>query len=173
MARFVPKTRFSSLKLSHVDHTGTASMVDVGDKYATLRSATASAQVVLGPVAFAEIRENTNKKGDVLGVARIAGIQAAKQTSHLIPLCHQLNLSRVTLNFRLDDSSHLVDVEGSVKCQGQTGVEMEALTAVSVACLTIYDMCKAVNKGIVITNIRLETKSGGKSGDFSRHDRSS
>ncbi len=141
-------------------------MVDVGDKEITRRSATASGRVSMLPETAALIREGRASKGDVLGVARVAGIMAAKRTHDLIPMCHPLMLTKIEVNFELDATG--VDISALVANRGQTGVEMEALTAASVAALTIYDMVKAVDRGMTIESIRLEKKSGGKSGDFSR-----
>lgn len=154
--------------LTHVDARGTASMVDVGDKIPSLRTATASSRIILGAEAFRLVQENRVAKGDVLTVARIAGIQAAKQTSSLIPLCHSIMLNKVRVDFALDAASSSIRVTTEARCTGTTGVEMEALTAASVAALTIYDMCKAVDKGMIITDVMLETKAGGKGGDFMR-----
>ena len=158
----------SHSSLSHVDASGAASMVDVGGKAETTRTARASATVRLGARAFELVAKNTNQKGDVLTVAKIAGINAAKQTHALIPLCHQLMLRRVRVDLLLDAARHSVRVETSATCDGKTGVEMEALVAASVAGLTVYDMCKAASKEIEITDVRLESKTGGKSGDFRR-----
>lgn len=155
-------------QLTHLNAAGEAHMVDVSSKSETLRIATASATVSLGEQAFAQLTAGNNKKGDVLAVARIAGIQAAKKCSDLIPLCHPLMLSSVEVEFDLDANNCQVKLRSRCKITGKTGVEMEALTAASVAALTIYDMCKAVDKGIVISNIRLDEKSGGKSGDWQR-----
>jgi len=152
--------------LTHLDDQGNARMVDVGGKEVTERTATAGATVRLSPDAFAALAAGALKKGDALGVARVAGIMAAKRTSDLIPLCHPLPITGVTIDFTLDAASHTVTVEATVKVSGRTGVEMEALTAASLAALTIYDMCKAVDKGIVIEGVRLLEKRGGKSGDF-------
>ena len=139
-------------------------MVDVSEKDITTRSATARARVVAAPETISIITSGTAKKGDVIATARIAGIMAAKKTSDLIPLCHPLLISKVTVDFRIE-ADH-IDVEATVKVEGKTGVEMEALTACSVACLTIYDMLKAVDRGMSVTNLRLVEKSGGKSGTF-------
>jgi molybdenum cofactor biosynthesis protein MoaC len=155
------------MALSHVNQAGNLQMVDVGDKADSVRTATASARVLLGQEAFELVQNNQMKKGDVLTVAQIAGIQGAKQTANLIPLCHTLLLQKIELTLRLNPEVFSVEIESHVRCSGQTGVEMEALTAVSVAALTVYDMCKAVNKGIEIQDIRLLSKSGGKS-DFKR-----
>jgi len=152
--------------LSHVDDSGKASMVDVGDKDVTIRSAKARATVDVGSQVFALIKANAVKKGDVLSVAQIAGILGAKKTSDLIPLCHPLALTKVNVDLRLDEFHNSVVIECEAKCIARTGVEMEALTGASVAALTIYDMCKAVNKSIVIRDICLLEKSGGKSGHF-------
>ncbi len=150
--------------LNHLNDKGEAHMVDVSEKDITTRSATARARVVAAPETISIITSGTAKKGDVIATARIAGIMAAKKTSDLIPLCHPLLISKVTVDFRIE-ADH-IDVEATVKVEGKTGVEMEALTACSVACLTIYDMLKAVDRGMTITNLRLVEKSGGKSGTF-------
>ncbi len=152
-------------KLSHLDDKGQAHMVDVSAKDVTSRSATARARVLADAATIALITSGSAKKGDVLATARIAGIMAAKRTSDLIPLCHPLMISKVTVDFAVE-SGH-IDVAATVKVEGKTGVEMEALTACSVACLTIYDMLKAVDRGMRITDVRLVEKSGGKSGHFS------
>jgi cyclic pyranopterin monophosphate synthase len=151
-------------KLSHLNARGEALMVDVSDKEITARSATAKARVTAAKATLALIKSGKAKKGDVLATARIAGITAAKKTPDLIPLCHPLMISKATVDFSLSDS--YLDVEATVKVEGKTGVEMEALTACSVACLTIYDMLKAVDRGMTITNLRLVEKTGGKSGTF-------
>jgi len=153
-------------KLSHVDDQGRASMVDVSDKEATERLATAEAIIVLSPEAYRLVISGTAKKGDVLATARIAGIMAAKKTSELIPLCHPLALSHVGVDFDPLPERNAFRIVTSAKTIGPTGVEMEALTAASVAALTVYDMVKAVDKGAVIESIRLLTKSGGKSGSY-------
>ena len=142
-------------------------MVDVSDKAVTTRVAVAAGHVVMQATTLALIREGDAKKGDVLGSARLAGIMAAKRTHELIPLCHPIGLAKVTVDLTLDDALPGVRVEAMTKVSGQTGVEMEALTAVSIACLTIYDMVKAADRGMRIEGIRLLQKSGGKSGDFS------
>jgi cyclic pyranopterin phosphate synthase len=147
-------------ELSHYDETGKIRMVDVSDKEVTKRRAVASCRVVLSAATIDVLRSRTNPKGDPLEVARIAGIMASKKTPELIPLCHQINLSKVDVTASLDDEG--VYLEAEAITDAKTGVEMEALTAVSVAALTIYDMCKAVQKDIVITEIRLESKTGGK-----------
>ncbi|MDQ2067560.1 cyclic pyranopterin monophosphate synthase MoaC [Xinfangfangia sp. CPCC 101601] len=152
--------------LSHFDASGAAHMVDVSDKPVTARVAVAEGYVVMLPETLALISEGRAAKGDVLSVARLAGIMAAKQTSNLIPLCHPLPITKVALELTPDPARSAVRVEATVKTGGQTGVEMEALTAVSVACLTIYDMVKAVEKSMQIDGIRLLTKDGGKSGRY-------
>lgn len=153
-------------ELSHIDETGAARMVDVGDKADTRREATAKGQVRMLPETLALIRSGEAKKGDVIAAARIAGIMAAKRAHELIPLCHPLMISKVTLDIAADDALPGLQVSATVRVDGKTGVEMEALTAASVACLTIYDMAKAVDRGMVIENIRVTTKSGGKSGTW-------
>jgi cyclic pyranopterin monophosphate synthase len=153
-------------RLTHLDESGAASMVDVGAKAVTERLAVAEGQVRMAAATLDLIKAGTAKKGDVIGIARIAGIMAAKRSHELIPLCHPLLLTKVAVDITIDDSLPGLRVEAMAKVSGQTGVEMEALTAVSVACLTIYDMAKAVDRGMVIENIRLLAKSGGKSGDF-------
>ena len=153
-------------KLTHMDESGAARMVDVSAKAATEREATAEAVIVLSAEAFAAVTEGTAKKGDVLAASRIAGIMAAKKTSELIPLCHPVALTRATVDFEPDAERHAIRILAGAKTTGPTGVEMEALTAASIAALTIYDMVKAVDKGAVIETIRLLAKSGGKSGDF-------
>jgi cyclic pyranopterin phosphate synthase len=155
-------------KLTHLDDSGAARMVDVGSKAATRREAVATGRVSMSPEALQLLAEGSLDKGDALAVARVAGIQAAKRCADLVPLCHPLMLSSVEVDFVLDKSSSSVLVEGRCRLAGQTGVEMEALTAVSVAALTIYDMCKAVDKHMVIGEICLQRKSGGKSGDWQR-----
>lgn len=152
-------------KLSHFDASGNVKMVDVGEKQATVRRAVASGKVLLNAETIKILQSNENPKGNPLEVARIAGIMAAKQTSNLIPLCHQINLSKVDLKAGIKDFGVYLEAEATTNAQ--TGVEMEALTAVSVAALTVYDMCKAVQKDIVITEIQLESKTGGKA-DFVR-----
>lgn len=152
--------------LSHLDAQGAAHMVDVGDKALTPRIAIAEGHVVMAAETLAIVRDGNAKKGDVLGTARIAGIMAAKRTHELIPLCHPLLLSKIAVDLTLDEALPGVRVRAEVKLTGQTGVEMEALTAVSVACLTIYDMVKAADKGMRIEGVRLIHKSGGRSGDY-------
>ena len=153
-------------KLTHLDATGAAHMVDVGEKALTSREAVAEGRVVMAPETLALIRDGLAKKGDVIATARIAGIMAAKKTHELIPLCHPLLLTKVSLDIEADESLPGLVVRGLARVTGQTGVEMEALTAVSVACLTIYDMAKAVDRGMRIEGIRLLEKRGGKSGDW-------
>jgi cyclic pyranopterin phosphate synthase len=152
--------------LTHLDAEGNAHMVDVSDKHVTSRSATARALVEMLPDTLTLILECKAKKGDVIATARIAGIMAAKKTHELIPLCHPLMITKVTVDFAPDTARSTIEVTATVKVEGKTGVEMEALTACSVACLTLYDMCKAVDRGMKITNLRLVEKSGGKSGHF-------
>ncbi|MGO7589079.1 cyclic pyranopterin monophosphate synthase MoaC [Rhizobium leguminosarum] len=154
--------------LTHIDASGEAHMVDVSDKAETVRIATAEGHVKMTPETLALIRQGNAKKGDVIGTARLAGIMAAKRTADLIPLCHPLMLTKVTVDIQEDAALPGLRVTATAKLTGKTGVEMEALTAVSVACLTIYDMAKAADKAMEIGGIRLLEKSGGKSGDF-RH----
>ena len=161
----MPKADSSGKRLTHIDESGQASMVDVGWKDDTNREAVAKAAITMQPETLALIKANNMKKGDVLGVARIAGIMAAKKTSSLIPLCHPLPLSQVTIDFEIDDEANSITITGTTNVTGKTGVEMEALTAVSVAALTIYDMCKAVDRAMRIDGVRLVRKTGGKSGD--------
>ncbi|MFM2044345.1 MAG: cyclic pyranopterin monophosphate synthase MoaC [Pseudomonadota bacterium] len=156
--------------LTHFDAAGNAAMVDVSDKAETERVATARGRVTMEAATFALIRDGQVKKGDVLSVARLAGIMAAKKTSELIPLCHPLAITKAMVDFTLDEPGSAVEIEATVKLKGRTGVEMEALTAVSVAALTIYDMCKAADRGMTIGDIRLVRKTGGKSGDWSPTD---
>ncbi len=153
-------------RLTHVDQSGKAQMVDVGDKPDSQREAVARGRVVMRPETLALIRDNAFDKGDVLGVARIAGIMGAKNTSQLIPLCHPLPLNKVAVEFDLDSEASAVNITATARTTGKTGVEMEALTAVSVAALTIYDMCKAVDRAMRIEAVRLARKTGGKSGDI-------
>ena len=152
--------------LTHIDDQGRARMVDTSEKSATTRHAVASARVLMSAETVASIRQHQTPKGDPLEAARLAGIMAAKRTAELIPLCHPLPLTHVDVNARTEDFG--VQLVSQVSTNAQTGVEMEALTAVSVAALTIYDMCKALDKSIVISDVRLEKKSGGKSGDYVR-----
>ncbi|XP_005389716.1 PREDICTED: molybdenum cofactor biosynthesis protein 1 isoform X2 [Chinchilla lanigera] len=158
----------TSDQLTHVDSEGRAAMVDVGRKPDTDREAVASAVVLLGPVAFELVQHNQLKKGDALGVAQLAGVQAAKLTSQLIPLCHHVALSHIQVQLRLDPSRHAVVIWASCRARGPTGVEMEALTSAAVAALTLYDMCKAVSRDIEIGEIKLVSKTGGQRGDFHR-----
>jgi len=153
-------------KLTHFDAAGKAHMVDVSDKAVTDRTAVAEGVVLMRPETLALVRDGTARKGDVLGVARLAGIMGAKKTAELIPLCHPLPITRVALDLEPDDSLPGVRITATVKTSGQTGVEMEALTAVATAALTIYDMLKAAEKAMRIEGIRLLAKSGGKSGDY-------
>lgn len=153
-------------EFTHFDGDGNAVMVDVSDKSDTERTATAKGSVIMQPETLAKIMEGGMKKGDVLTVAQLAGIMGAKRTPDLIPLCHPLALTSVKVNLSCDPDRNAVDIEATCKLTGQTGVEMEALTAVSVAALTVYDMCKAVDKGMYLTDIRLVHKAGGKSGTF-------
>ncbi|MDM7851397.1 cyclic pyranopterin monophosphate synthase MoaC [Pseudochrobactrum kiredjianiae] len=155
-------------KLTHLDESGAANMVDVGDKTDTVRIATASGCVIMQPQTLELILSGNAAKGDVIGTARLAGIMAAKKTSDLIPLCHPLMLSKVTVEIEPDEALPGLRVSATVKLTGKTGVEMEALTAVSVTCLTIYDMAKAVDKGMIISDIAVDSKTGGKSGDWQR-----
>jgi cyclic pyranopterin phosphate synthase len=153
-------------RLTHLDAKGRASMVDVSAKAETERAATAKGCVYMRPETLALVAEGAMKKGDVLAAARLAGIMAAKRTAELVPLCHPLALSHIVVDLTLDRKRSAIDIEATCKLRGRTGVEMEALTAVSVAALTVYDMCKAVDRGMRITDIRLTRKSGGKSGGF-------
>ena len=157
----------TTTKLTHLDATGAANMVDVGEKSETVRVAVAEGFVSMQAETLALIRAGDAAKGDVIGTARIAGIMAAKKTHELIPLCHPLLLSKISIDIEADDILPGLHVVATVKLTGKTGVEMEALTAVSVACLTIYDMAKAADKAMVIKDIRLLQKTGGKSGDWS------
>jgi cyclic pyranopterin monophosphate synthase len=150
--------------LTHFNSAGLAHMVDVGNKEVTQRIGIAQGRIEMLPATLALIQGGTAKKGDVLGIARIAAIQAAKKTADLIPLCHPIALTRVTVDFDIEGNS--VICTATVQCDGKTGVEMEALTSVQIGLLTIYDMCKAVDRGMVITNVRLLEKHGGKSGSF-------
>jgi cyclic pyranopterin phosphate synthase len=154
------------MDFSHLDAEGNAKMVDVSAKQVTVRTAEAVAEIVLGKEVYAKVEERQVAKGDVLAVARIAGIQAAKRTSELIPLCHQIALSHVDIHFVLKKEASSIEIGASVKSTGVTGVEMEALTAATVAALTVYDMCKSISKSIRITDIHLVSKTGGKSGEY-------
>jgi cyclic pyranopterin monophosphate synthase len=153
-------------RLTHLDAAGQAHMVDVSGKDETSRQATAAARVTMMPATLKLILEGQAKKGDVIATARIAGIMAAKKTSDLIPLCHPLMIAKVTIDFTADRLADAIDVTATVGVEGKTGVEMEAMTACAVACLTLYDMCKAVDRAMAITNLRLLEKKGGKSGHF-------
>jgi cyclic pyranopterin monophosphate synthase len=153
-------------RLTHVDESGAARMVDVSDKDETRREAVASGRVLVSPTVVELLRGDGVPKGDALGVARVAGIMAAKRTPDLVPLCHPLAISGVTVDLTVADDA--VEISATVRTTDRTGVEMEALTAVSVAALTVVDMVKAVDKGAVITDVRVETKTGGKSGDWAR-----
>lgn len=153
---------------THFDENGNAIMVDVTDKAVTERVATASGKIYVNEMVYDAIVNHTAKKGDVLGTARIAGIMAAKRTSDLIPMCHPLMLTKVTVDFELNNTEHSVKAVCTAKLSGRTGVEMEALTGVNIALLTIYDMCKAMDRGMEMGEIHLEEKSGGKSGHFVR-----
>ncbi|MBI5191283.1 MAG: cyclic pyranopterin monophosphate synthase MoaC [Nitrospirae bacterium] len=155
-------------KLTHFDDHGGSRMVDVSDKDVTKREAFARGTVTMAPETFRLIMDRKLAKGDVLEVARLAGIMAAKKTPDIIPLCHPLALTSVELNFFPDEAKSLIEIEATARVTGKTGVEMEALTAVAAAGLTVYDMCKAVDKGMVIGDIRLMEKSGGRSGHFVR-----
>ena len=153
-------------KFNHFDEQGNAIMVDVSAKSPTSRLAVAEGKIRVSPAVLKAVTEHTAAKGDVLGVARVAGIMATKRTSDLIPLCHVLALTKCAVDFTLDDESHSITARCTVQCEGKTGVEMEALTGVSTALLTIYDMCKAVDRAMELTGIHLVEKSGGKSGHF-------
>lgn len=156
------------MDFTHFNEQGRARMVDVTEKTATVRTATAMAAVKMAPATVEAIRTGGVAKGDVLAVAQVAGIMAAKRTWELIPMCHPLQLTGVDVRFELTEDT--VEIRAEVRCKGETGVEMEALTAVSAAALTVYDMCKALQKDMEITDIRLLSKSGGKSGDFIREE---
>jgi cyclic pyranopterin phosphate synthase len=154
--------------LTHFDSRGSAHMVDVGDKAATRRVAVASGRIRMRPATFRLVAAGRAKKGDVLGVARIAAIQAAKRTPELIPLAHPIAISRVAVDFGLKKETSSIEIRATVECRGQTGVEMEALTAAAVGLLAVYDMLKAVDRGMTLGALRLEEKRGGKSGDYRR-----
>jgi cyclic pyranopterin phosphate synthase len=153
---------------THFNEKGNAFMVNVGDKPETIRTATAFAKVLVSKETFELIKTGGMKKGDVLTTAQIAGIMAAKQTPHIIPMCHPIFITGVDMDLSLNEKNLSVDIKGTVKCNGKTGVEMESLTCVSVAALTVYDMCKAVQKDIVISDVKLLEKTGGVHGDFKR-----
>jgi len=154
------------MTFTHLDKEGNAIMVDVSDKEITSRTAIACGKILVNEEIIASIKDNTNKKGDVLAVARVAGIMAAKKTSELIPLCHLLMLTKCTIDFEIKEAERAIIATCTVKTDGKTGVEMEALTGVQIALLTIYDMCKAIDKRMVFSDIHLVEKTGGKSGDF-------
>ncbi|MCL2308718.1 MAG: cyclic pyranopterin monophosphate synthase MoaC [Proteobacteria bacterium] len=156
----------TGLPLSHFDACGQAHMVDVAGKEVTLRVARAGGRITMMPATLALVRDGNAKKGDVLGIARVAAIQASKQTAHLVPLCHPLPLTRVAVAFEIDEAASAVTIEVTAETLARTGVEMEALTAAAVGLLTIYDMCKAVDRGMCIGEVRLLEKKGGKSGHF-------
>ena len=153
-------------KLTHFDKTGRAKMVDVSKKRETLREAVVRGSVFMNPRTFKRIMSGRIAKGDVLAVAKVAGIMAAKRTSEIIPMCHPLNLSHIEINFHPLEKESRIDVEGKVRIKGQTGVEMEGFVAVAAAGLTMYDMCKAIDRGMVFSNIHLVKKTGGKSGTY-------
>jgi cyclic pyranopterin monophosphate synthase len=164
----VPASPSLSSALTHFDETGQAHMVDVGSKAESSRSATACGRITMQPATLELIMAGNAKKGDVLGIARIAAIQASKRTGDLIPLCHPIALTRVAVEFSVDLDDSAVECSVTAECVGRTGVEMEALTAASVGLLTIYDMCKAVDRGMTIGHIQLVEKKGGKSGHWRR-----
>ena len=153
---------------THIDSKGKANMVDVTGKNDSFREAMAEGTIKLNEEIIKAITENKNKKGDVLSTSKIAGIQAAKKTFELIPLAHNLNLTKIDIDFSIDEKNNHINCTSNVKCLGKTGVEMEALTAVTIALLTIYDMCKSYSKNLIISNVMLVKKSGGKSGNWSR-----
>lgn len=155
---------------THFDEAGNARMVDVGGKNETTRVAEAAGTITMSAQCYDMVKKGGIAKGDVLGVARVAGIMAAKKVADLIPMAHPLNIDKATVDFIFDDNAHAVNIVATVGITGKTGVEMEALTAVSITALTIYDMCKAVDKGMTINNVRLLNKSGGKSGNYQRTD---
>ena len=156
------------MKITHLNKDGNANMVDVSDKIETTRIATAQTTMVFNQETYQVLKNGYVKKGDILSVAQTAGIMGAKQTSNLIPMCHPLNITSVNIEYLFMDESLELQIQSTVKIAGKTGVEMEALMSVSIAALTIYDMCKAIDKGIVIKETKLISKSGGKSGDFKR-----
>ncbi len=156
------------MKLTHFDKQGKARMVDVSGKAPTLREAVAGGSITMKPETLRLVKNGKMAKGDVLGIARVAGIMAAKKTPELVPLCHTLNITSVNIDFEIDETQNRIGIKATVKVGGQTGVEMEALTATTVAALTIYDMCKAVDKGMIISDIMLLEKRGGKSGKYKR-----
>ena len=154
------------MEFTHFDENGNALMVDVSEKAETKREATARGSIYMSPQCLKKVEDRTMAKGDVLGVARVAGIMGAKKTSELIPLCHLLNLTKLTVDFTIKEETNEIEAVCTARTTGKTGVEMEALTGVNIALLTIYDMCKAVDKSMEMGNIYLEHKSGGKSGEF-------
>ncbi|MFU0825092.1 cyclic pyranopterin monophosphate synthase MoaC [Clostridium sp.] len=156
------------MEFTHFNENGKARMVDVGEKNDTKRVAVARGTVRMNKETLIKVKEGQMKKGDVLAVAQVAGIMGAKRTSDVIPMCHNILINGVDLNFKIDEDNSAINIEAEARTTGKTGVEMEALTAVSIAALTIYDMCKAIDKGMVIDNIRLVKKTGGKSGEFIR-----
>jgi cyclic pyranopterin phosphate synthase len=156
--------------LTHFDAAGRAQMVDIADKAVTHRVAVARGTITMKPETLALVRDGTAKKGDVIGIARIAAIQGAKRTADLIPLCHPIPITRVNVDLDIDEGASAVHCTATVECDGKTGVEMEALTAVQVGLLTVYDMCKAVDRGMVIQRVQLLEKHGGKSGSFVAED---
>ncbi|MFP4323058.1 MAG: cyclic pyranopterin monophosphate synthase MoaC [Anaerolineales bacterium] len=160
----------SDNSLTHIDADGAARMVDVGDKPTSQRTARAAGRVLMQPATLAAIRDGNLKKGDVLNTARLAGILGAKQTAHLIPLCHPLYLSHIDVELTIDEDANAVNIHATCRTSGQTGVEMEALTAVNVAALTVYDMAKAMDREMRITDIRLIEKTGGTRGDYHADD---
>jgi len=155
-------------KLTHINDDGEVHMVDVGDKNVTQRQAVATSSIQMSEAAFGAVKSGNLKKGDALGVARVAGIMAAKSTSQMIPLCHPLALTKIEISIEPDDATNSFNISALVRVEGKTGVEMEALTAASITALTIYDMAKAVDKSMIIGPTQLEQKSGGKSGDYNR-----
>lgn len=156
------------MEFTHFNHQGRARMVDVSEKVDTLRTATAKARVLLNADTYALVKSGGIKKGDVLTTAQIAGIMGAKRTPDVIPMCHPIALTGADISFELDDENHTIDIFATTKCTGPTGVEMEAMTAASIAALTVYDMCKATQRDIIIESICLLRKAGGKSGEFRR-----
>ena len=155
---------------THFNEQGRAKMVDVGEKPVSRRTATAAGRVLVNEATFSLIRSGGMKKGDVLTVAQIAGVMGAKRTPDIIPMCHPILMDGINLELELDEAQHSVEIRATVSCGGRTGVEMEALSAVSVAALTVYDMCKAVQKDMVITDVRLVSKTGGVHGDYQREE---
>lgn len=154
------------MSFTHLDENGNAVMVDVGDKAITTRTAVATGRITMSDACYQAVKEGSVKKGDVLSVARVAGIMAAKRTSELIPLCHSLSLSKATVDFAFHDEERQIQAVCTTRCEGRTGVEMEALTGATVALLTVYDMCKALDRAMVISNVCLLEKLGGKSGHY-------